>query len=441
VTKLRRWLRAALFAACAGLLAFTLLRIGERGRFARALSSYGSGSEGTRALYLLVQELGFETLRWSQDLARLPAQATLIALGSCENANARALSRYESAELLGWIERGGVLIVAGARNYLPEELGVSFQDDAECENESQHSAVDDDSDHADSDETVDGGTALAADDPALQAPEQPIATAEDGSVWGVPMSASFEGLPIVQFRKPGVLTVDADLDVEVLLGVPSLPDANTADMRPLAVAVQRGQGRVIVLSAANMLQNAELDNSEGATFFLRLLRGYGNSGLLIFDEYHLGLGERRSLMQYMRELGAMPLLFQMLVIAFVALRRLGARVGEARPTPNLPAPAGTASYVAALGGLYAKVKDKSGALRLIARSALSRIGQYYGLGNLQPDVLERALSQRGATQAASAVREIVAAISGKIEPKTETPSLVATVERIDRALGAAIAPK
>ncbi|MEY4575488.1 MAG: hypothetical protein RL701_191, partial [Pseudomonadota bacterium] len=167
MTKLRRWLRAALFAACAGLLAFTLLRIGERGRFARALSSYGSGSEGTRALYLLVQELGFETLRWSQDLARLPAQATLIALGSCENANARALSRYESAELLGWIERGGVLIVAGARNYLPEELGVSFQDDAECENESQHSAVDDDSDHADSDETVDGGTALAADDPAL----------------------------------------------------------------------------------------------------------------------------------------------------------------------------------------------------------------------------------------------------------------------------------
>ena len=35
------------------LLTLTLARVGERGRFASSLSSYGSGPEGVRARYLL----------------------------------------------------------------------------------------------------------------------------------------------------------------------------------------------------------------------------------------------------------------------------------------------------------------------------------------------------------------------------------------------------
>ena len=44
----------------------------------------------------------------------------LVALGDCESGMARPLSRYEQQELARWVERGGVLLVAGARHYLPK---------------------------------------------------------------------------------------------------------------------------------------------------------------------------------------------------------------------------------------------------------------------------------------------------------------------------------
>src|SRR6185312_9302459 len=107
-----------------------------------------------------------------------------------------------------------------------------------------------------------------------------------------------------------------------------------------------------VLSSANMLQNAELAANEGATLFVRLLRAYAPSDLLIFDEYHLGLGERRSLMQYMRQLGMLPLFAQLVLIAGVALWRAGARMGEARSADSSALQPEAAAFAIALGRLY-----------------------------------------------------------------------------------------
>jgi hypothetical protein len=205
-------------------------------------------------------------------------------------------------------------------------------------------------------------------------------------------------------------------------------------MLPLAIELEHGRGRVVVVSAANMLQNAELDSSEGATLFMRLVRSYANPELLIFDEYHLGLGERRSLMQYLRQSGAMPLLFQLLLIAFVALRRAGARMAEPRALRAVAGPTGTISFVTALGALYAKVGDRGAALRLIARAALTRLAKHYALGNLQPAALERELEARGAKRAAAAVRVIVAAAGSKLG----TEPLEVSVGRMDQALAAAL---
>ena len=138
MTALKRVLWAFVVLSC---LLFSSLIVEDnaaRGRFTRAFSTYGSGPQGARGLYLTLGEIGFQTARWSQDLARLPAGATLIALGSCDGAEARALSRYEREELVSWVERGGMLVVAGARNYLPKALGVGFDDDWECEVLSGH---------------------------------------------------------------------------------------------------------------------------------------------------------------------------------------------------------------------------------------------------------------------------------------------------------------
>ena len=67
------------------------------------------------------------------------------------------------------------------------------------------------------------------------------------------------------------------------------------------------------------------------------LRAMRRAGPVLFDEYHLGVGERRSMMRYLRQAGAMPLVLQLLLVALLllwrarrALRRR-ARAGEAAP--------------------------------------------------------------------------------------------------------------
>jgi hypothetical protein len=446
----RRFWVAAFGALFVLLLGVSLERVAERGRFARAFSSYGSGPEGVRALYLLMGELGFATVRWSQDLARLPPGAPLIALGSCASGMARPISRYEHTELLRWIASGGTLVVAGARNYLPRELDIGFRDDVACGSglrELDGEPWNDSDDEHAAEPAADGGmpdagaapdAGVAPDAGATFATSPPASHDEDcdddssdprcAPQWGVPMGPSLEGLPIVAFRAPGRLRLPDDDSVETLLGVPPPADAGDPEITPLAVTRAHGAGRVIVLASASMLQNGEIEASEGATLFARLIRSFGAHGPLIFDEYHLGLGERRSLMQYLRQSGAMPAVLQLLLVAALALWRAGARIGAVQQPPEAQ-PAGTISFVTALGQLYAKAGDRTAAVRLIARAALVRIAGQHGITQMKASALEAELSRRGARRASASVHTIIAAANAaKTEP---LPGLVA---RIDAAV-------
>jgi hypothetical protein len=68
-------------------------------------------------------------------------------------------------------------------------------------------------------------------------------------------------------------------------------------------------------------------------------------------------------------------------------------------------------------------------VRLIGRAALARIAAHHAIGSVRAAALERALDQRGATQARDAVRSIVAAVSS-----TPTQALPAIVQAIDAAV-------
>ena len=443
----------------AALLALTLERVAERGRFARALSSYGSGPQGVRALYLLAAELGYRPVRWSQDLARLPARATLLALGDCESGMARLLSRYEGEELVRWLGDGGVLVVAGARHYLPHGLGIEFEPDPRCPAKpSPQQAEPDEAPEStpdagaeadggvstpqpeaaplaplDAGTSPDAGAAARAEGPDDGAAPEPADQSAEPTLWGVPMARPLRGLSIVPFRDPSALSLANDPAVQTLMGAPdATDDAPASDVEPLVVTLQHGRGRLIVLASASMLQNAELESSEGAALFARLLGAYSPGDVVLFDEYHLGVGERRSLMQYLRQLGAMPALCQLLFGVVLALWRGGARFGAVH-LPAPAAPAGTTSFVSALGRLYQRVGDSAAAVRLIARAALARIAGHHGIAAVQATALESALSERGAYQAQSAVQRIVAAVGS-----VRSESLIAIVQRIDAAEASAL---
>jgi hypothetical protein len=388
-------------------------------------------------LYLLLGELGYRAARWSQDLARVPERATLIALGSCDDTAVRALSRYEREDLVAWVERGGLLIVAGARNYIPRDLGVAFEDDRRCRlrDDAQDAVLlpsslpPPDSD----DEPTSTDELLAALSQIAQGQSTTFNGKEQREILAVPMGGPLKGMPFVPFRGASGLLADEALEFQSLLIAPQSTASGDAQLRPLAITYPRGRGRVIVLSSGNMLQNAELLHAEGATLFTRLLRAFAPSDLLIFDEYHLGLGERRSLMQYLRQVGTYPLLGQLLLVASIVLWRAGARLGALRSSRQQPEPPGTAAFVSALGRLYARVGDRRSALRLIARGALGRIAKHYALGNLPSAALASELTRRGANQAAQSVQLIA-----ELGSQARHQPLVASVARIDAACAAAI---
>ena len=65
---MRRLARRAAIAAAVilglGLSGVMCQRVSARGRYVAAYSTYGSGPEGTRGLYLLAEQLGARPQRW-----------------------------------------------------------------------------------------------------------------------------------------------------------------------------------------------------------------------------------------------------------------------------------------------------------------------------------------------------------------------------------------
>jgi hypothetical protein len=336
---------------------------------------------------------------------------------------ARPLSRYEAQELADWVERGGVLFVGGARHYVPGVLGVAFDDDPACKEKLGVGLFgDDDTDTesgedgappvelepADAGQLGDAGVDVegAADAGAADAGVAAVAGAAPGGgasdwEWAIADDAALEGLDMIPMHRAGRLAVAADADARALL-LSTGPGAREA-----GVLVRHGRGRVIALASASMLQNQMLATSGGGVLFARLMKAYGGRGPVLFDEYHLGVGERRSLMRYLRQAGAMPYLMQLLLVAALALWRGGARFGGVRE-PEPSAPASTASFVAALGALFTRAGDAASALRLLARQALQRVAAHHHLPPMSADKLARALAAGGRDDAAAAVLRIAA---------------------------------
>jgi len=427
-----------------GAAALVCQRVAARGRFAVAYSSYGSGPKGARGLYMLAADLGARPIRWAEDLGRLPRRGMLVALGGCDLLQSRELSPFERDTLTRWVERGGVLVVAGAQGYLHPGLGVILERSAsECvptegligmlvraQQRAQQDAGEPEG------ETADGGVSpedTFAQDPVGTVQRDPGGTLDAVTApdkppppeWAVPAANELlGGLGPVPLRSPARVRVKGNARSTTILLLPR---------GPAGVVVRRGHGVVVALASASVLQNRELVSGEGAVLFSRLLRAYAPRGPVLFDEYHLGVGERRSLMRYLSQVGGGPVVIQVLVVVLLFLWRMGARFGAFRREAK-PPPAGTASYVSAIGTLYGKAKDPAGALRIVARHALARIAAHHHVSSGEPGALAKSLEGRARPEAIHAVAQI-AALSE--QPVLGAQQLMARVKEIDRAVARA----
>lgn len=464
-----------------GVSGLVCARVAERGRYAVPYSTLGSGPSGTRALYLLAKDLGAEPVRIAEDLSRLPAGGMLVVLGGCEVWGQRP-SRYEVKAVRRWVDRGGVLLVAGSRHFLTEDMGLGVRLVGGCPADPFLRRLE----HAFSQARLGrkgrdaGAKGDAGSHHASHASDDDDAGPIDHPVtkYALPESPALEGLDMVPFDNPARIELDDDTHPVVLMssydqvsgdesdggvidggvdggastaaaagpdggvvgGVTSAAagDAGSgallscppagAGPRPVAVAFRRGKGRVIVLASASPFRNDALDASEGGVLFHRLRHAYAPHARAMFDEYHLGVGSQRSLMRYVEEVGGGPAVAQVVLVVLILLWWAGVRFGSPR-APAAPAPGGTASYVGAIGQLYRRSKDASGAARIVVRRALGRIARHHHLPPADAEGLAKALDERARTGEARAVREIAA-----IERSSSAErNLVATLRAIDRA--------
>ncbi len=394
-------------------LAFMSSRVASRGRFAPAYSTYGSGPDGTRGLFLLAQELGFAPVRWSEDLARLPPGGMLVAMGGCDAWHSRPLSRYENAALKAWIEEdGGTLLVAGAPDYVPDDMHISLvSNDRDCDPTGGFLGAVFRADREDE------RRATRGDDPTGEEEARAMLEDDPQAVWdeldeGTPIpkpqwaagEVMLDGVGGVPLRRPSVVRFDEG-GTRILLSMMPMPDwALPKDSYGAFVRV--GRGAIVVLASASPFQNRDLYEG-GAVVFTRLVRAFAPSGPVIFDEHHLGVGERRSFARYLREVGMLPVVLQVLVLAALALARAGARFGAPRSKIARP-PAGTRSFLAAVGTLYEKAGDPKAASAVLVRHALSRIAAHHHIETVEPGHLVDALEQKTRKDEAAAVRELIA---------------------------------
>jgi len=418
-------------------------RVGERGRYVGEYSTYGAGPDGTRGLFLLAEGLDARPRRWAEDLGRLPDRGMLVALGSCQQLMRRELTRIERENLQAWVEGGGVLVVAGAPDYLRDvDFGVrlttagaqcrptagllAMLDQAEREERGEE-LEEDEEDLPEVEDLPD----RFGDDPAGTYDEVVEQDGPGELVAVVGDAAPYDDVPRLAMRRPLGIAVDEDRTRSTLL---RLVDDAGLPGEPAGVRVDVGDGAVVVLASASLLQNRDLSARGGGVLFSRLVREHAADGPVLFDEYHLGVGQRRSFMRYLRQTGAMPLVIQVLLLIGLVLWRLGAKFGaHQRPAPDDPG--GTASYVEGVGTLYAKAKDPAGAIAILIRRALERVAAHHHLPSRDAGRLADALESKHQHDAAKAVRDI-AAVQAQPMPRG---GLSKVAERLDALTRTAMA--
>lgn len=408
---LRRAAVGALVVLGIGAMGLVCQRVGERGRYVSSFSTYGAGPDGTRGLYLLAGELGARPERWAEDLGRLPERGMLVALGSCDQLMRRELGRLERESLEAWVRRGGVLVVAGVPDYVQKEsMGIELRADEErcrpirgligmlarAEAESREGAEPSDGEpRGDAERELEDLPDALAQDPAGTYDEiterEELAEARLAAPVGSPLA----GLPPIGMRRALEVELADDVRGDTLLRL------DGPDGRPVGARVALGSGAVIALGSASAFTNRDLRDG-GGVLFARLVREHAPEGPVLFDEYHLGVGQQRSMMRYLRQIGATAAVLQLLLLVGFALWRAGARFGGTRRDPAAD-PGGTASYVDGVARLYERSGDPEGAARIVVRRALARIAAHHHLGTSDPDRMIALLAGRSRHAAAEAV--------------------------------------
>ena len=253
------------------LLLGLLLRAIPSGSGDEPMSVRSTEPDGRRALYLLLEELGFQPSAWTRSPGLLPRGETLLVLRPCRRpppgygaADEEELSapigststrrQRDPLHYLRFAEEGGTLLCFAYEEeieFLTEVLGIDDFYDAEATTED-----------------------LGYEEvPTLVLPSGE--RLEEAWVW----EDEEDDVPFFNDERFAIPDVGSPFRVLI---------ADEAG-RPLALRYSAGRGEIVVLAPVDwFLDNAELGQGQNALLFVRLVEELAPHGRVLFDEYALG---------------------------------------------------------------------------------------------------------------------------------------------------------
>ena len=298
----------------------------------RVATTYSTASEGAKAAYLLLQDLGYHVDRWQKPVRELKpdSNSVLILADPPMVADDKA-----KATIRQFISDGGHVVTTGlvGASLLPED----------------HSEF----------------------NPLPHSP------------W-----TEFNGLtPSAITRAAPKITLNANARWTESSGIPLYGNENDL----VAIKMNYGKGDVIWLAAATPLTNAGIKQSNNLEFVLAVV-GDREKVRVSFDEYIHGYGDHETTEKSHPIMTA--LLLQSVVLALAAIFTFSRRSGPLRPLAIEPRLA-PLEFVETLGGLYLQAKAASVAVDVAYQRFQYWITRRLGLSpDSSPDDLARAVRER-----------------------------------------------
>ena len=370
-----------------------ILKSAKRGEFADRLSTYRSGKDGSRALFLVLQSAGVPVTRHQKSFDVIDTETHFITLGT-------EFGTHDS-----------------------EQIRSLFGDD-----DADAGISDDEKDDQD-DIKQRGFNALRS--PPLSAAESDklLEHARNGATvivapWAHEQLTLLKAIDVSLIRGPkkleirtlvpalptpftvGVERVEARVRnyLEVPVGaVPLLIDADVDEV--VAAMVPWGQGRIVVLGAPELAMNQALTRADNAQFWVSFARAVTADQPLAFDEYHHGFTGDRSMADFATRYGLQFAVAQLLLGAVLwafSLKRFG-RAGALIEEKRL----GETDALLASSRLYREGRHYQHATQAIVKELSSHLAQRAGVSPVStPAHIGAALELQGQKVWAAALLEI-----------------------------------
>lgn len=402
-------------------------------------STFHAGATGTRALFDLLSESGYQVMRWREAPNRLLAASgekvrTFVFIGSARI----PIDEDEAKSLLLWVERGGRLVLIDRR---PDDSLLPRSGDWKVTTEliAFPSAVD----PAIPEQMTEGVKPLQPSQPTLL-------TREIDSVMPSRFLSAIKFFPVDKTETANQ-TASPEVDdnffedeeetpppvVDGPVGSPAPVVHLATTHAPLLIDYPHGKGRIVLLSDPFIVANNGIALKDNLQLAINLVSTA--DGLIAFDEYHQGHGDtHNAFVAYFQGTPVLAICGQIVLLILLMLWTRGRRFARPLPLPRVDRRS-SLEFVASMAELQQRARSFDLAIENVYSRTRRVLARYAGLdyNSSRKEIAERVASRStiDAHQLETLMRQSEDAINGEFISERQSIQLVKRLREVEAKLG------